>query len=244
MRQFKVISPLVFALLLLSGCEQASQAPAPAAAAAKPVPEAPIDTTRFIRARDLLQRMQSNTGHYVFDVRAEASYAESHILNSLSMPYGKVEPEDVAALAQITPDTPIVTYCGCPHALAGFAADQLTEWGYRNVRVLYEGYWYWRDSQYPIAGAQAQSVTELHLAGVLHSEFQPRAGIQVFIRNMRNGQLEAAITDDSGRFETAFHVLGLRPDDRFEIRAGEVDSAIVEYLALNTNRKDFVVRIN
>ena len=71
--------------------------------------------------------MQTGSMHYVFDVRAEASYAESHIKSLLSMPYGITDSEDVAALAQMTPDTPIVTYCGWQHALAGLAADQLIE---------------------------------------------------------------------------------------------------------------------
>ncbi len=86
MRQIRAMSSLVLALLILPGCEEASEVSATELSAGTAVPESPIDTTRFIRASDLLQRMQTETEHYVFDVRAEASYAESHILNSLSIP--------------------------------------------------------------------------------------------------------------------------------------------------------------
>jgi len=98
------------------------------------------------------------------------------------------------------------------------------------VRVLYEGFWYWRDGNFPVAGLQLQLTSELRLAGVIVSGDRPLAGTDVFIRNARNGQLEAAQTDASGRFETGFHVYGYRPDDEFEIRVGSLDAPVAHRL--------------
>ena len=232
--RYSILSLLV--LLLASGCQDSQQAAGPPPSSPPETPAKPeqeqvaIDTTRYIRATDLLERMENETGHYVFDVRSEKSYADSHIRDSLSMPFGKVEPQDVAQLDGMTLDTPIVTYCGCPHHLAGLGADQLIEWGYRNVRVLYEGYWYWKDNRFPVAGLQLQQTRELMFAGVVVSGDRPLASTDVFIRNTRNGQLEAAATDANGRFETAFHVLGYRPDDRFEVRVGSLEAPVARVL--------------
>jgi len=246
MQATRSILLLLLTLTVATGCEEAPQSsstpskaePVVSSSAGSSTEEVvDIDTTRYIRAADLLARIENKTGHFVFDVRSEKSYAESHVRNALSMPYGKVDPADVEALQQMTLDTPIVTYCGCPHHLAGLAADQLIEWGYRNVRVLYEGFWHWKDSHYPIAGLQIQQTSELRLAGIVVSGEQPLADTDVFILNTRNGQLEAAATDASGRFETDFHVLDYRPDDQFEIRIGSLDAPVAQRLHAGPVRK-------
>jgi rhodanese-related sulfurtransferase len=231
MLNFRFLLLLSVALTLFVGCDEPQQSdnkPAPSAPSAE---EVAIDTTRFIRAADLLDRVENKTGHFVFDVRNKNSYAESHVRNALSMPYGQFEPQDVAGLDQMTLDKPIVTYCGCPHHLAGLAADQLIEWGYRDVRVLHEGFWYWRDNQFPLAGLQAQQTSELQFAGIIVSGDQPVVGTEVFIRNIRNDQLEAAATDANGKFETGFHVLDYRPDDQFEIRVGSLNAPVARRLS-------------
>ncbi len=230
---------LLLASMMAAGCQETPQSdstPSSAPSSTEPATSTPvkeevvIDTMRFIRATDLLARIDNETGHFVFDVRSKESYAQSHVRNAVSMPYGQFEPPDVAALEQISLDTPIVTYCGCPHHLAGLAADRLIEWGYREVRVLYEGFWHWKDNQYPIAGLQTQQTSELQLAGIIVSGDQPLADADVFILNTRNGQLEAAATDANGRFETGFHVLDYRPDDQFEIRVGSLNAPVAHRL--------------
>lgn len=223
---------LLLALTMATGCQEAQQpSSSPSSAGSPAEDDVDIDAARFIRAVDLLERIENETGHFVFDVRAKESYTESHIRNAVSMPFGQFEPQDVATLEQMTLDTPIVTYCGCPHHLAGLSADQLIEWGYRNVRVLYEGFWHWRDHQFPVAGLQTQPTRELRLAGIIVSGGRPLAGTNVFILAIRNGQLEAAATDASGKFETAFHVLDYRPDDQFEIRVGSLDAPVAHRLS-------------
>ena len=223
---------LLLALTMAVGCQESRQSSnSPSSAETSAEDDVVIDGARFIRAADLLERIENETGHFVFDVRARKSYAESHVHNAVSMPYGQFEPQDVAALDQMTLDTPIVTYCGCPHHLAGLSADQLLKWGYRNVRVLYEGFWHWRDNQFPVAGLQNQQTSKLRVTGIIESNDLPLAGTDVFIINTRNGQLEAAPTDASGKFETWFHVLDYRPDDQFEIRVGSSDAPITQRLS-------------
>lgn len=177
----------------------------------------------------------------MFDVRSQASFDQSHIRDARHMPYGNTDPAEVSALDGMTLDSPIVTYCGCPHHLAGLAADLLIEWGYRNVRVLHEGFWYWRDHQYPLAGLQDRQTRELSLAGILVEDGQPLAHTDVFIRNTRNGQLEAAVTDAGGRFQTGFHVYDFSSDDRFEVRVGRLDARVVRQLTASPAGTDVVV---
>lgn len=223
---------LLLASAMAAGCQETQQSGStPSSTEPTAEEEVVVDTARYIRATDLLARIENDKGHFVFDVRSKESYAQSHVRNAVSMPYGQFEPPDVAALERMSLDTPIVTYCGCPHHLAGLAADRLIEWGYREVRVLYEGYWHWKDNQYPIAGLQTQQTSELQLAGIIVSGDQPLADTNVFILNTRNGQLEAAATDAQGRFETGFHVLDYRPDDQFEVRVGSLDAPVAHRLS-------------
>ena len=171
MLKIRYPSFLLLTLILAVGCEETLQSDSPPSSAEPAVKQdVTIEEARFMRAADLLRRLENDTGHFVFDVRSKNSYAESHVRNALSMPYGQFEPGDVAGLNQMTLDMPIVTYCGCPHHLAGLAADRLIEWGYRDVRVLHEGFWHWRDNQFPIAGLQVQQTSELRLAGIIMSD--------------------------------------------------------------------------
>ena len=246
MQATRSILLLLLTFTMAAGCQETRQSDstpssAPSSTESKTNPSAEeevvIDTARYIRAADLLERIESETGHFVFDVRSKESYAQSHVRNALSMPYGQFEPQDVVALEQMSLDTPIVTYCGCPHHLAGLSADRLIEWGYRNVRVLYEGFWHWKDNRYPLAGLQTQQTSELQLAGIIVSGDQPLADTDVFILNTRNGQLEAAATDAQGRFETGFHVLDYRPDDQFEVRIGSLDAPVAHRLSAGLVRE-------
>ena len=209
-------------LLMLTGC---SEPPLPPQTANDRAP-ADIDTQRYMLSSNLLARLDNAPRMLVFDVRARTSFQDSHIRGAFNMPYGQFEQPDVVALGDVTPDTHIVTYCGCPHHLAGLAADQLIAWGYNKVRVLYEGFWYWRDRGYPVDGLQAVSITTLRFAGRIAPDDRPLTGTDVFIRHVRNGQLEAVATDASGRFETDFHVLDFRAEDRFDVLVGSLEASV------------------
>ena len=228
---------LVLILGLLAACED-SRAPNPSAGATEPsaVPAADIDSERYILAADLFARFDGAAEHFVFDVRNRAAYDESHIRGALSLPYGQFDQPELDAIGGLSRESPIVTYCGCPHHLAGLAADLLIDMGYRNVRVLYEGYWYWRDHDYPTAGLNNLLTTELQFSGTLSRGGRALEQTDLFIRNLRNGQLEAARTDASGRYRTGFHVLGYRPDDLFELRIGNLNAPAVGRMRADPGR--------
>lgn len=222
--------PVVLLLSLLAAASGCKEAPPPVDTSVDnttgAVDPADIDPDRFILADDLLSRIDSDIEHFVFDVRAEASYVHSHITGALSLPYGQFDQQDLAGFKKLSLDSTVVTYCGCPRHLAGLVADQLIEWGYSNVRVLYEGYWHWRDNGYPIVGRQAQALTALHFKGEIQPDGRYAANTDVFIRNPRNGQLEATLTDHRGRFSTDFRVYGYRAEDEFELRIGSLDAPV------------------
>ncbi|MCU4926448.1 rhodanese-like domain-containing protein [Halobacteria archaeon AArc-dxtr1] len=59
-----------------------------------------------------------------------------------------------AGLIGVPSATRIVTYCVCPHTLAGHRAAALIEAGYTEVYALNEGLEEWVDRGYPIAGSE------------------------------------------------------------------------------------------
>ena len=100
--------------------------------------------------------------------------------------------------------------------------------GYQQERVLYEGYWYWRDNQFPIEGSEQQALTHLKFAGQVPQNRYANESAFVFLTNMRNGQLEAAPSDSQGGFQVDFHVFGHRRDDQFELRVGSLEADVIQ----------------
>ena len=204
-------------------------------------PAAPItDPSKFISASDVLDRLRSGANQWIFDVRSKPSFDELHIQSAVSLPYGHFDQSDLAAIEGLDLDSDIVTYCGCPHTLASFAANQLLEYGYKNARVLHEGFFYWRDNGLPVMGQNAQRTTRLEFAGTLKAEETPLAHRAVFIRNTRNGQLEAATTNANGYFETEFHVMSFREDDIFQVHVASLDSPELAKMTATRGRKNVV----
>ena len=83
----------------------------------------------------------------ILDARPPSDYSRAHIAHAISAPF--YETADYAA--QIPKDAPVVTYCGCPHAESGVAADTLRARGYTTF-VLDEGFTVWRERGYPVRG--------------------------------------------------------------------------------------------
>ena len=171
----------------------------------------------FIKATDLLEKMQGETGLYVFDVRTIGEYDQGHIDGSMSLPLNDISQPRLNSINGMNRDSVIVTYCGCPHHLSGLAARQLTKMNYTDVRVLEEGFWYWKEQRFPILPAMSEiSVSKLSVAGKLVAENKPTENVDIFIRHAETGQLEATTTDASGNYELHLHVYGYQDDDAFE----------------------------
>ena len=167
----------------------------------------------FMKASEVLKSMKTRKNLYIFDVRGKISYDEGHIKTSLSKPL----PMDAKNLVNIPKDAHIITYCGCPHHLSSIAAEQLSKMGYKDVHVLDEGYWYWKDHKYPleISASVLAKLTEMSVAGVLMKNGKPLGNTDIYMKHIKSGQLEAEKTDPNGKYKMNFHLYNYNKNDEF-----------------------------
>ena len=90
--------------------------------------------------------MSAGESLIIIDARPRADYLTSHLAGSLSIPFYEIE----RYLDALPRDYFIITYCGCPHAVSGQAADALLAAGFAKVAVLDEGYYFWADQGWPL----------------------------------------------------------------------------------------------
>ena len=135
------------------------------------------------------------------------------------MPYGSIDEYTLSKIDGLQKDSSIVTYCGCPRHLSTLAAKDLTDQGYTNVSVLYEGYWVWKDNGYPVEINTTASapLSNLSFDGVAQNNHSDKNHMDIFIRHKPSGQLEAVRTDELGRFSVDFHVYNFDVNDEFEV---------------------------
>ena len=114
-------------------------------------------------------------------------------------------------------DDRIVTYCVCPHALAGQRAASLIDAGYENVYALDEGLEPWVAQGYPVEGERAtQSLTSYQVRGRSDPAY---AGEYVHARTVDSDQSELSTVEDDGSYELTLHFTGLETDSLLEIEA-------------------------
>ncbi|MFT5110732.1 MAG: rhodanese-related sulfurtransferase [Parasphingorhabdus sp.] len=207
----------IISCLVLGACDATVSEPTQPEIVTTAAEEVDPDSKGFISAEFLSSLIKDNAAPPILDVRAIASFEESHIVSASSLPYGEYTDEDVSKLAGNNKSGLIVTYCGCPRHLSGLVAEQLREKGFSDVRVLYEGYWYWKDNGYPVVEQSKSARSTLKFEGQLVSDIGPVAGHNIFIRNLRNDQLEATQTDEQGKFQTGFEILGYLESDQFAV---------------------------
>jgi cytochrome c oxidase cbb3-type subunit 3 len=100
---------------------------------------------RFVAADDVNAAYNAGQSFIIIDARPGSDYLRSHITGAISIPF-----YDIKSAAGLLPkDRWIITYCACPHALSGKAADILKAAGYDKVTILNEGFFYWIDQGYP-----------------------------------------------------------------------------------------------
>ena len=182
----------------------------------------------YISAVDLNQRYIDSSNPLVFDVRSKASFDQSHIQFALHVPYGKTSEDDLAQIDRLDKSSEIVTYCGCPRHLSSLSAKHLTDLGYTNVKVLYDGFWVWRDSGYPtVTLQQSAQTTELLFKGRLAGEAEQIADTDLFVRHIKTGQLEAARTNIKGEFQFEFHLYDYDSKDQFEFIVDDLNNSSI-----------------
>jgi rhodanese-related sulfurtransferase len=183
----------------------------------------------YISADELNVLFSSMQVPYIFDVRSKPAFEKSHIETSHSMPYGKTDDQMLANTSGLSLNSEIITYCGCPRHLSSLSAKDLTDRGYTNVKVLYEGFWHWKDNGYPtvVSDATAQ-LTQLQFAGSVASSNLPVGGIDIFLKHP-SGQLEAAKTDLKGEFKIEFNLYDYKDADLFEIIVADINEQPIEF---------------
>jgi rhodanese-related sulfurtransferase len=196
----------------------------------------------YISAADLNKRFEQDSVPFIFDVRSKASYDQSHIKAALSMPYGKTQDSDLARVALLDKNSEIITYCGCPRHLSTLAAEDLTGRGYKNIQVLYEGFWHWKEQQFPTVEnvTNTAATTVIRFKGELLENQNVVAGQDLFLQHARSGQLEAVRTDTRGRFELDFHLYGYEVDDQFNLIVANLNNPPAIRLYADPDNPNFV----
>ena len=85
------------------------------------------------------------------DARPQDDYEKGHIKRALCLPWNEVDRNFMRVTEDISPDTPIITYCDgetceLSHNLAIFLLDM----GFSNVRILINGWTLWKEEDLPI----------------------------------------------------------------------------------------------
>ncbi|MFN8671862.1 MAG: rhodanese-like domain-containing protein [Candidatus Sericytochromatia bacterium] len=185
----------------------------------------------FIKADDLLKKVQRNEKIILIDVRGKVAYDEAHIKGAI-MRELPITPESVK---DIPKNAEVVTYCGCPHHLSGIAAEQMTNMGYRNVKVLDEGFNFWKDHKYPLS-KNAGDTTEIIVSGTLLKDKKPVSGVNIYLKHEATGQLEATRTEKNGNYKMTFHIYKYKPKDKFKFY---LDSALKKPIQdFSTDKKE------
>jgi rhodanese-related sulfurtransferase len=85
------------------------------------------------------------------DARPQDDYEKGHIKGALGLPWNEVDRNFMRVTEDISPDTPIITYCDgetceLSHNLANFLLDM----GFSNTRILINGWTLWQEAGLPI----------------------------------------------------------------------------------------------
>lgn len=100
---------------------------------------------RYVPADDVYAAYTAGRSFIIIDARPKSDYLRGHIKGAISIPFYDIE----SAVGLLPRDIWIVTYCVCPHALSGKAADTLKAADYDKVAVLDEGFFFWQNKGYP-----------------------------------------------------------------------------------------------
>ncbi len=111
-----------------------------------PPPAFANEPGRYVAAIDLHAAQDAGARLVILDARPPADYPSFHLPGAVSTPFYAVE----NYLTQLPKDAWIVTYCACPHAESGQAADALLAHGFTTVKVLDEGILYWKAQEFPV----------------------------------------------------------------------------------------------
>lgn len=180
----------------------------------KPVPP------RYISVKKLRADLLKGRHFKIFDVRSAYAYRMEHIKGAESLPIQEISYSSI--LTALPKNTPIVTYCSCPHHLAEMAFQILKQKGFTNVLVLDEGIPGWKKDNYPLEGTLADKPVEIFwiLGYAYGPHHAPRSGVEVRGYQEKTQQLEIDKTDRRGFYAMALRFYGLEPGDQLQASIG------------------------
>jgi rhodanese-related sulfurtransferase len=96
------------------------------------------------------QELWSSGASIFLDARLPADYAAGHIANAFSLPVEEFDDHYPQVVTMLTPDANIVVYCdGQECDLSHDLAKKLHELGYKQVRILVNGWTAWHTAGLP-----------------------------------------------------------------------------------------------
>jgi cytochrome c oxidase cbb3-type subunit 3/ubiquinol-cytochrome c reductase cytochrome c subunit len=104
-----------------------------------------LTKNRYVSVNEVYKAYAAGKSFILLDARPHSDYLNDHITGAVSIPFYDVKKE----LGRLPKTLWIITYCACPHAMSGKAADTLKAAGYNKVGVLNEGFYAWEDKGYP-----------------------------------------------------------------------------------------------
>jgi rhodanese-related sulfurtransferase len=112
-------------------------------------PPKPVLQSNDVVTLDEAHRQWGSTTFFL-DARAPADYATGHIAGAFSLPADAFDEHFPQVAPMLTSDTLIIVYCdGTECELSHRCADLLRQRGYKNVRVLVNGWTVWHTAGYP-----------------------------------------------------------------------------------------------
>src|SRR5262245_46805872 len=121
-----------------------------------PPPKAP-PTPEGIVTLEQARSLWSTGTAFFLDARAPADYEAGHIAQAFNLPFESFADHFPPLAAMLTPVTPLVVYCdGVECELSQRLADQLRQLGYRDIRLLENGWTVWRKAGLPTEQGKRQ----------------------------------------------------------------------------------------
>ncbi len=173
----------------------------------------------------------------LIDVRSREEYNAEHIVGALSYPFRAIQ--STTNYPFVDKNRAMLLYCGCPHHLSGMSADILIKRGYKNVKVIDEGYWGWKAMNLPVmVNPNAPAKTTMDFEGRLTHGGQPAKYEDVLLIHPETGQIEATRTDAKGYFRMALHFYNSDLQDKVQF---EVHDTLLKTLTLGDLKKEKVM---
>lgn len=147
------------------------------------------------------------------DARGPEQYENSHIVGSVLSPAPEDMRDSSDPVLKWGKRDRIVCYCGCPHHLSSIRASYLIENGYENVYVIDEGFFEWRDLDYPVTGGDGD-IREFVVEGRVDARY---AGENAWVRPVDSEQLESTNVQADGSFALHCKFVDVTADTRLTV---------------------------